>query len=60
MEAIEMPYIKMLPTAQTPIHATPQFIRLDLYSPVNIIIPAHDNVLINTGIAFKIPIGYYG
>ena len=55
-----MPYIKMLPTAQTPIHATPQFIRLDLYSPVNIIIPAHDNVLINTGIAFKIPIGYYG
>ena len=60
MEAIELPYIKMLPTPCTPTCATPWSIDLDLYSPVSIIIPAHDKVLINTGIAFKIPVGYYG
>ena len=60
MEAIELPYIKMLPTAHMPTHATPQSIGLDLYSLVSVIIPAHDKVLINTGVAFKIPMGYYG
>ena len=55
-----MPYIKMLPTVHTPTCATPQSISLDLYSPVSVIIPAHDKVLINTGVAFKIPMDYYG
>ena len=60
MEAIELSYIKMLPTACTPTCATHQSIGLDLYSPVSVIISAHDKVLINTGVAFKIPMGYYG
>ena len=59
MEAIELPYIKMLPTAHTPTCATPQSISLDLHSPVSVIIPAHDKVLINTGVEFKIPMVYY-
>ena len=37
----------------------PGSIGLDLYSPVNVIILPHDKVLINTGVAFKIPMGYY-
>ena len=60
MEANELPYIKMLPTTCTPTCATSQSIGLDLYSPVSVIILAHDKVLINTGVAFKILIGYYG
>ena len=55
-----MPYVKLLPTAQMPTHATPQSIGLDLYILTNVIIPLHDKILINTGIAFKIPMGYYG
>ena len=60
MEAIKLPYIKMLPTVHMPTCATPQSIGLDLYSPASVIILAHDKVLINTGVAFKIPMGYYG
>ena len=60
MEAIELPYIKMLPTAHTPTCAKPWPIGLDLYSPVSVIVPAHNKVLINTGVAFKILMGYYG
>ena len=33
---------------------------LDLYSPTSVLIPAHGKVLINTEIAFQIPMGYYG
>ena len=50
----------MLPTVCTPTHATLWSIGLDLYSLVSVIIPPHDKVLINTGVAFKIPMGYYG
>ena len=60
MEAIELPYVKLLPTACTPMHATPKSIGLDQYSPTSVLIPAHDKVLINMGIAFQIPMGYYG
>ena len=35
-------------------------IGLDLYNPTNVLIPAHDKVLINMGIAFQIPMAYYG
>ena len=58
MEAIELPYV--LPTACTPTCAMPKSIGLDLYSPTSVLVPAYDKVLINTGIAFQIPIGYYG
>ena len=60
MEAIELPYMKLLPTTCILTCATPKSIGLDLYSPTSVLVPAHDKVLINTGIAFQIPIGYYG
>ena len=60
MEAIELPYMKLLPTAYTPTHAMPKSIGLDLYSPTSVLLPAHDKVLINMGITFQIPMGYYG
>ena len=33
---------------------------LDLYSPTNVLIPAHDKVLVDLRIALQIPMGYYG
>ena len=58
MQAIELPYMKLLPTACILTHAMPKSIGLDLYSPTSVLVPAHDKVLINMGIAF--PMGYYG
>ena len=60
MEAIEIPCMKLLPTACMLTCATPKSVGLDLYSPTSVLIPAHDKVLIDTGIAFQIPMGYYG
>ena len=60
MEAIELPYMKLLPTVCTPTHAMPKSIGLDLYSPTSVLVPVHDKVLINMGIAFQILMGYYG
>ena len=60
MEAIELPYMKLLPNACIPTHAMPKSIGLDLYSPTSVLVPAHDKVLINKGIDFQIPMGYYG
>ena len=60
MEAIKLPYMKLLPTACMPICATPKSVGLDLYSPISVLIPAHNKVLIDMGIAFQIPMGYYG
>ena len=60
MEAIELPYMKLLPTACILTHATPKSIGLDLYSPTSVLVPAHNKVLRNMGIAFQIPMGYYG
>ena len=59
MEAIKLPCVKLLPTACMPTCATPKSEGLDLYSPINVLIPAHDKILIDTGIAFQIPMGYY-
>ena len=60
MEAIELPYVKLLLAACTPTRATPKSVGLDLYSPTSVLIPAHDKILIDTGITFQIPMGYYG
>ena len=60
MEAVELPYVKLLLTACIPTHATPKSVGLDLYSPVSVLILAHSKVLIDMGIAFQIPMGYYG
>ena len=59
MEAIELPCIKLLPTACMPTCATPMSVGLDIYSPTSVLIPAHDKVLIDMGITFQIPMGYY-
>ena len=60
MEAIELPYMKLLPTTCILTCAMPKLIGLDLYSPTSVLVPAHDEVFINMGIAFQIPMGYYG
>ena len=60
MEAIELPCMKLLPTACMLTHAMSKSVGWDLYSPTNVLIPAHDQVLIDTRIAFQIPMGYYG
>ena len=60
MEAIELPCMKLLPTACMPTHTTPKSVGLDLYSPTIVLISAHNKVLIDMGIAFPIPMGYYG
>ena len=60
MEAIELPYMKLLLTACMPTCATPKSVGLDLYSPISVLIAAHNKVLIDVGIAFQIPMGYYG
>ena len=60
MEAIELPFMKLLPTACILTCATPKSVGLDLYSPTSVLVPAHDKVLINMGIAFQISMGYYG
>ena len=31
-----------------------------MYSPTKVLIPAHDKVLVDMGVAFQIPMGYYG
>ena len=60
MEAIELPYMKLLLTACMPTCATPKSVGLDLYSPISVLILAHNKVLIDMRIAFQIPMGYYG
>ena len=52
MEAIELPCMKLLPTACMPTHATPKSVGLDLYSPTSVLVPAHDKVLIDMGNCF--------
>ena len=60
METIELPCMKLLPTVCILTCTTPKSVGLDLYSPTSVLVPAHDKVLINMGIAFQIPMGYYG
>ena len=60
MEAIELPCVKLLLTVCMPTSAMPKSVGLDLYSPTSVLIPAHNKILIDTGIAFQIPMGYYG
>ena len=54
MEAIELPCVKLLPTACRPTCATPKSVGLDLYNPTNVLIPGHDKILIDTGIELKL------
>ena len=60
METIKLPCLKTLLTACMPTRATSKSVGLDLYSPTNVLVPAHDKVLVDLGIALQIPMGYYG
>ena len=60
METIKLPCLKTLPTACMPTRATSKSVGLDLYSPTNVLVPAHGKVLVDLGIALQIPMGYYG
>ena len=60
MEAIELPCVKLLLTACILTCTMPKSVGLDLHSPTSVLVPAHDKVLVNTGITFQIPMGYYG
>ena len=60
METVKLPCLKLLLTACMPTCATSKSVGLDLYSPTNVLIPAHDKILVDLGIAFQIPMGYYG
>ena len=60
METIKLPCLKILLTACMPTRATLKSVGLDLYSPMNVLIPAHDKVLVDVGVTFQIPMGYYG
>ena len=60
MEPVKLPCLQLLPTACMPTRATSKSVGLDLYSPTNVLIPAHDKILVDLEIAFQIPMGYYG
>ena len=60
METIKLPCLKTLLTACMPTQATTRSVGLDLYSPIKVLIPAHDKVLVDVGVASQIPMGYYG
>ena len=60
MEAVELPFLKTHPTARVLTCATTKSIRLDLYNPVSVVVLPHGKILVDMGIAFQIPLGYYG
>ena len=60
MEAVELCFLRTLLTTHVPIRATTKSVGLDLYSPVSVVVPPHGKILIDTGVAFQIPLGYYG
>ena len=60
MEAVELLFLKTHLTAHVPTRATAKSIMLDLYNPVSVVVPPHGKILVDMGIAFQIPLGYYG
>ena len=56
METMKLPCLKTLLTACMPTGAMSKSIGLDLYSPMKVLIPAHDKVLVDVGVAtFRFP-----
>ena len=53
--------MKTILTACMPTHATTRSVGLERYTVQQmLLIPAHDKVLVDLGIALQIPMGYYG
>ena len=55
METVKLPCLKLLLTACMPTHATAKSVGLDLYSPINVLIPAHDKILVDWELPFRFP-----
>lgn len=49
---------KLSENAKTPTRGTPGSSGLDVYAPVDVIVPAHGDALIPTDLAFDIPFGW--
>ena len=49
MEAIELPYVKLLLTACILTCTMPKLVGLDLYSPTSVLVPAHDKHQVTSG-----------
>ena len=60
MNYIELPFVKMSADAKILTRATEESAGLDLYSPVDYIIPPHGQLLVPTQIKLRVPLGYYG
>ena len=60
MDLIELPFVKIPTDAITPTRATEGLVGLDFYSPVDYVIPPHNQLMIPTQIKLQIPLGYYG
>ena len=61
METIKLPCFKIITDC---VYANSCYIKVSMFwtciVPTNVLIPAHDKILVDTGIAFQIPMGYYG
>ena len=60
MESVEIWFLKTLLTAHVLTCATTKSIGLNLYNPVSVVVPPHSKILVDMGITFQIPLGYYG
>ena len=60
VETVKLLCLKLLPTVCMPTHATLGSVGLDLYGLASVLIPAHDKILVDLGVAFQIPVGCYG
>lgn len=53
-------YVKVLPEAHAPVKASTKAAGYDLKSMFNVIVPAKDTAVVNTGIKIQLPQGCYG
>ena len=53
-------FTKLTDTAYCPWRATPQSAGLDLFSPINTIVKARGQTLIDLQLQIQLPVGYYG
>ena len=57
---IKLPTFRLTPEAILPTRGTPDAAGLDLYASQGVVIHPQNRVLVATGIAAAIPVGYYG
>lgn len=52
--------VRTTETSKLPIRATPGSAGYDLFSAVDIFVPAHGKVIVPTGLKIRVPFGHYG